>query len=71
MTATDETSKYLDEAAKAEAEWLERLRKKKPVDDPTLVEDLLEIARRCQALPILDDRSEDEILGYDENGIPN
>ena len=41
------------------------------LDDPTLVEDLLAIARRCRALPILDDRSEDEILGYDENGIPS
>lgn len=31
---------------------------------------LMEISRRCAALPILDHRSEDEILGYDENGIP-
>jgi antitoxin VapB len=31
---------------------------------------LQEIARRCAALPVIDDRSEDEILGYDENGIP-
>jgi antitoxin VapB len=31
------------------------------------VEDLL---RRVDALPILDSRSEDEILGYDEHGMP-
>jgi antitoxin VapB len=31
------------------------------------VEDLL---RRVDALPVLDSRTEDEILGYDENGIP-
>jgi antitoxin VapB len=30
-----------------------------------------EISRRCAALPILDARSEDDILGYDENGIPS
>lgn len=31
---------------------------------------LREIGERCAALPTLDDRSEDEILGYDENGLP-
>lgn len=36
-----------------------------------LAEDLQEIARRCAALPVLDDRTEDEILGYDENGLPS
>ena len=29
-----------------------------------------ELLRRVDALPHLDSRSEDEILGYDENGIP-
>ncbi len=29
------------------------------------------ILRRCRALPPLDDRTEDEILGYDENGLPS
>jgi antitoxin VapB len=29
------------------------------------------IVAHCAALPVLDDRSEDEILGYDENGIPS
>ena len=29
-----------------------------------------EILRRVDALPTLDSRSEDEIMGYDENGIP-
>ncbi len=31
---------------------------------------LLEIARQMDALPDLDSRSADEILGYDENGLP-
>jgi antitoxin VapB len=29
------------------------------------------IIKRFQALPILDDRTDDEILGYDENGLPS
>jgi antitoxin VapB len=31
---------------------------------------LLEIANRISALPLLDDRTADEILDYDENGLP-
>ena len=31
---------------------------------------MMEISRRCAALPELDPRSADEIVGYDENGIP-
>ena len=31
---------------------------------------ILEIARRCAALPIRDGRQSDEILGYDERGLP-
>ncbi|MGH6899675.1 MAG: type II toxin-antitoxin system VapB family antitoxin [Geminicoccaceae bacterium] len=29
------------------------------------------IVEHCASLPILDDRSDDEILGYDEHGLPN
>jgi antitoxin VapB len=36
----------------------------------SLKDDILEIGRRCAALPVLDPRSADEILGYDENGLP-
>jgi antitoxin VapB len=31
---------------------------------------LMAIARRAHALPVISDMTEDEILGYDENGIP-
>ena len=48
---------------------LQRLRRK-PDRDPNLVRDLMEISARCAALPILDDRTADEILGYDEHGLP-
>jgi len=40
-------------------------------DINTLVEDVLAIGRHCAALPALDERSDDGILGYDEHGIPS
>jgi antitoxin VapB len=35
-----------------------------------LADELDGIARDCSALPVLDKRSADEILGYDEDGVP-
>jgi antitoxin VapB len=35
-----------------------------------LREELAVIRRRCAALPMLDTRTADEILGYDERGLP-
>jgi len=35
-----------------------------------LLEDLAASRRRWLALPVLDSRSADEIIGYDENGLP-
>ncbi len=35
-----------------------------------LAQDLMEIGKRFAALPVLDTRSDDEILGYDETGLP-
>lgn len=35
-----------------------------------LLEDLAAIRRRCAALPVLDDRTADAILGYDADGLP-
>ena len=32
--------------------------------------ELDEIARHCATLPIIDDREPDDILGYDERGLP-
>ena len=49
-------------------ERLERLRRRQRA--PVLIERLLEIANRVAALPRLDNRTPDEILGYDENGLP-
>ena len=35
-----------------------------------LVDELDEIALHCATLPVQDRRTADEILGYDEHGIP-
>ncbi|MGO9338665.1 MAG: type II toxin-antitoxin system VapB family antitoxin [Terracidiphilus sp.] len=35
-----------------------------------LIDDLMAIARHCSSLPVLDNRTEDEIMGWDENGLP-
>ena len=35
-----------------------------------MVEGLMEIGRRYSSLPTLTDKSEDEILGYNEQGLP-
>lgn len=34
------------------------------------IAELTDIALRCARRPVLDPRSADEILGYDENGLP-
>jgi antitoxin VapB len=36
----------------------------------SLVDELREISDRCAALPVFDTRSAEEILGYDEIGVP-
>ncbi len=35
-----------------------------------LSDELDEIARHCASLPVLDKRGDEEILGYDESGLP-
>jgi antitoxin VapB len=49
-------------------ERLERLRNQRR--SQILASQLDEILRRVDQLPLLDNRTEDEILGYDENGLP-
>jgi antitoxin VapB len=50
----------------------ERLRRIGPdTGKAALLEDLAASRRRWSALPVLDDRSADEIIGYDEDGLPN
>jgi antitoxin VapB len=47
---------------------LDRLRRER--SRRPLADELDEIARHCAHLPLRDDRTEDEILGYDERGLP-
>ncbi|MCC6789401.1 MAG: type II toxin-antitoxin system VapB family antitoxin [Hyphomonadaceae bacterium] len=39
-------------------------------EDPGLAERLLKIAEEYRKLPVLDDRTPEEILDYDEHGLP-
>ena len=47
---------------------LERLRRER--GGRTLAHELDDIARHCASLPVLDERDGDEIVGYDERGLP-
>jgi antitoxin VapB len=49
-------------------ERLERVRGRSTSVD--LVEELLKISKRCSAIPDRDQRSADEILGYNSLGVP-
>ena len=50
-------------------ERLERIRKVPAA--VRLASELDEIAQHCAALPVVDRRRADEILSYDENGLPD
>jgi antitoxin VapB len=49
-------------------ERLQRLRRART--KRRLADDLDEIALHCSTLPVHDTRSDDEIIGYDEHGLP-
>jgi antitoxin VapB len=53
---------------KAVEDRLERVRRQR--SSGVLKDELLAIATHCAALPDLDRRSADEILGYDDRGLP-
>jgi antitoxin VapB len=64
-----QTGETLTEAIRVSLEErLQRLSGRRRV--PTQREKLHEILAHIDALPRVDHRSEDEILGYDEHGIP-
>ncbi len=49
----------------------ERLRREQGrLRKPKLIDELLAISDRCAALPDFDTRPPEEIIGYDEHGIP-
>ena len=47
---------------------LERIRRQRT--GRGLADDLDEIALHCASLPILDERAAEDVLGYDERGLP-
>ena len=64
------TGESLTEAVRtALAERLEREQRRRG-EPKGLAEQLDDLARECAALPDYDTRSPDEIIGYDEYGVP-
>ena len=64
------TGETLTEAVRrslAERLRLEQIRRGRKPFDRAAIDALIE---RFAALPVLDPRTDDEILGYDENGLP-
>ena len=54
---------------KALRDRLERIRRRR--SGRRLADELDEIALHCASLPLLDARDAEEILGYDEHGLPS
>ncbi len=64
-----ETGENLTEAIlHALEERLERLKGRRTSTD--IAGEIMKISLRCRALPEIDERSQDEILGCDERGLP-
>lgn len=57
-----------DAVTRAVEERLDRLRREGR--GRSLADELDKIALHCSDLPVLDGRDADEIIGYDEDGIP-
>ncbi|MGA8706479.1 MAG: type II toxin-antitoxin system VapB family antitoxin [Steroidobacteraceae bacterium] len=74
-----EADRLAREVAKATGETLtmavvrslrERLARVRRSRGPRLSDELLKIARRCARISVQDERSTEDILGYDEHGLP-
>jgi len=74
-----EADRLAREVAKATGETLtaavvqslrERLERVRRSRRPGLGAELLKIGRRCTQLPLRDQRSAEEIVGYDADGLP-
>lgn len=65
------TGESINQAIKtALNERLARERRLRDADRAARMARIQEIIREVQKLPVLDDRPADELLGYDENGLP-
>ncbi len=64
------TGETLTEAILASLkERLERLRSRRRL--VKLSDSMMEIGRRCAALPVIDDGDPDEVIGYGKDGAPS
>lgn len=63
-----ETGESLTEAIQTAVR--ERLHHVRAAHRPRLADDIARIARRCGARPVLDRRTAEQILGYDDAGLP-
>ncbi len=66
VVAAEAGESLTDAVRGALEERLERLRGSRRA--PTSFESIMEVSRRCSALPDCDARAPDEVLGYDEHG---
>lgn len=67
-TRTGETK--TDAVIKALQERLERVQARQAKSRRGALNELNEIARHCAALPLRDQRTDNDILGYDDRGLP-
>lgn len=64
------TGESLTEAVRiALSERLRRERLRRGLPKENLAEQLNALAEECAALPVIDSRTPDEIIGYDDNGM--
>jgi antitoxin VapB len=67
----DATGETMTQAVKtALRERLERVREVDATEQQRRYDAIMDFARRWREAPVLDSRPLDEILGYDENGLP-
>jgi hypothetical protein len=59
-----------DDVAEGPAEVIVLVPENRQPSSRPLVDELDAIALHCASLPVLDARTADEILGYDERGLP-
>jgi antitoxin VapB len=68
ISYTGETSTEAVLAALRERLEREKEKQRQPT---SLKEEILRIGQECAALPLLDNRSSEEIMGYNEVGVPS
>ena len=61
--------RWLPAIRRAAEERLHRVRRERAAG--SLATELLQIGKRCADLPEVDRRTPDEILGYDDHGLPS